>query len=97
VIQLTYDSVPLEELVSIVAPALDGRRLFLSACQTTRGPFARGLFRSSSCYSVIGPKDDPPFHDATLAWALFYSLMAKANREAMKQTEINLQLHALCI
>ena len=95
-IQLTYDFIGLEELASIVAPALQVRRLFLSACQSTRAPLARALFRCSSCYSVIGPKDDPPFHDATLAWALFYSLMAKANREAMKQAEIKVQLQSVC-
>jgi hypothetical protein len=95
-IQFTYDYIPLEQLASIVAPALHDRRLFLSACQSTRGPLARELFRHSSCYSVIGPKDDPRFHDATLAWALFYSLMSKANREVMKQAEIKLQLQSVC-
>lgn len=45
---------------------------------------------------MIGPWGDIRFHNATIAWAVFYSLMAKVNRNAMKQSVIRTQLQAVC-
>jgi hypothetical protein len=95
-IALTYDTIPFAELASILAPAMDGRRLFISACDSTRSALAIPLFRRSSCYSVVGPRGDIRLHDATMAWALFYSLMSKANRQAMQQAVIRENLQVVC-
>jgi hypothetical protein len=95
-IGLTYDNIPFSQLAEILSPAMDGRRLFISACDSTRSALARPLFRKSTCYSVIGPRGDIRFHDATIAWAVFYSLMAKVNRNAMKQAVIRTKLQAVC-
>jgi hypothetical protein len=94
-IGLTYDNIPFPELADILSPAMDGRRLFVSACDSTRSELARRLFRKSTCYSVVGPRGDIRFHDAAIAWAVFYSLMIKANRVAMKQAVIRDKLKAV--
>jgi hypothetical protein len=95
-ISLTYDDVSFPELATILAPALNEKRLFVSACDSTRTALAKPIFRSSTCYSVIGPRGDINFHDAALAWAVFYSLMSRVNRKVMKQQEIKDQLHSVC-
>jgi len=95
-IALTYDTVALPDLASLLAPVMGHRRLFLSACKSTRHALATPLFRTSSCYSVIGPRGNVRFHDAVLAWALFYSLMSKANRKVMKREMIERRLQSVC-
>jgi hypothetical protein len=93
---LTYDSIPFSDLADILSPAMDHRRLFVSACDCTRSALARPLFRKSTCYSVVGSRSDIRFHDAAISWAVFYSLMAKTNRKAMKQAAIRTTLQAVC-
>jgi hypothetical protein len=95
-IGLTFDKVPLSRLAAILAPALNERRLFLSACDCIRTVLAKPIFKSSTCYSVIGPSGDINFSDATLAWAVFYSLMSRVNRRVMKQRVIKNQLRSVC-
>jgi hypothetical protein len=95
-IALTYDNVPFAELAAILAPAMNDRRHFLSACSSTRRALARPLFVNSTCNSIVGPRGDIRFHDAILAWALFYSLMSKVNRDAMKRTAIMQNLQEVC-
>jgi hypothetical protein len=95
-ISLTYDNVAFADLAAILAPVLNDRRLFISACDSTRTALAKPIFKSSTCYSVIGPRGDITFRDAALAWAVFYSLMSRVNRKAMKQQVIRDQLHSVC-
>jgi len=95
-ISLTYDDVAFSALAGILSPALNDRRLFISACDSTRSALAKPIFGSSTCYSVIGPRGNITFHDAALAWAVFYSLMSRVNRKVMEQQVIRDQLHSVC-
>jgi len=93
---LTYDDVHFAKLATILAPALNDKRLFLSACDSTRTALAKPIFASSTCYSIVGPRGNITFHDAALAWAVFYSLMSRVNRKVMKQRVIKDQLQSVC-
>jgi hypothetical protein len=95
-IELTYDFVPFDKLASILAPVMDRRRLFISACESTRSALAIPLFRDSTCYSVIGPRGKPSFHESAVAWGAFYTLMSKENRRVMKREKIESNLRGVC-
>jgi hypothetical protein len=85
----TFDSLDFGQLAEIVTPHLNGRRVFLSACEMANSRLATKLLVSSGCYSVMGPTEDILFSDAALLWSSFYHLMfrtnhAKMQREAME-------------
>jgi hypothetical protein len=91
-IELTYDFVLFKDLAAVLAPVMDGRRLFISACDGSKNALARPLFRNSTCYSVIGPRGAPPFHKTAIAWAAFYTLMSMENRKVMTKKVIRKKL-----
>lgn len=93
---LTLDHVSFGELAELLAPALNKRRLFISACDSTRRALADPLFRRSTCYSVIGPRGNITFPDAAVTWASFYSVMSKASPKVMKRAEIERRLGSAC-
>jgi hypothetical protein len=95
-IELTYDFVPFGELAQILIPVMDEKRLFISACDSSRNALARPLFRGSTCYSVIGPRGEPTFHQSAIAWAAFYTLMSMEDRKIMKRDVIRKKLQDVC-
>lgn len=95
-IELTYDFIPFDDLAAILSPVMNDRRLFVSACDSSRNALARPLFRASTCYSVIGPRGEPAFHKSAIAWAAFYTLMSMENRKVMKKAVIRRKLQAVC-
>lgn len=54
-IGLTYDEVRLRPLADLLAPFMNKRRLFISACQAAQRPLAEPLLNMSTCNSVVGP------------------------------------------
>jgi hypothetical protein len=89
---LTLDSVSSYELSEILAPQLDDRRLFVSACLATDQHFAARLLAQSKCISIVGPVGEINFDDAAIFWSSFYHLMFKANIDGMSNSEIQRNL-----
>jgi hypothetical protein len=94
-ISLTLDTVPFQEFGEEIRNYLPNRRLFVSACEVVNQEFSRAVNPDESCYSIIGPRDDIRFDDATVIWASFYHLMlrdstvmrSKEIRETLKRLE----------
>ncbi|WP_206245712.1 hypothetical protein [Novosphingobium terrae] len=82
-VALTTRYVSNEELADILAPHMDGRRLFLSSCLAGRGDFPRLLLERSKCHSVLAPMNEIGFDDAAVFWTSFYHLMFKADKTRM--------------
>src|SRR5260370_3204070 len=79
-----------------LAPFMDKRRLFISACQGAQRDLAEPLLLSSKCYSVVGPAEDIGFHDSAIAWASFYVLMSRKDPERMVREDIEMNLERVC-
>jgi hypothetical protein len=95
-IALTYDDLTLRRLADVLAPFMDKRRVFISACQAAQRPLAEPLLNVSTCNSVVGPADDIGFRDAAIAWASFYVLMSKIDPERMVRADIERNLDRVC-
>jgi len=95
-IALTLDSLTFKEFGNLARPYLDGRRLFLSACEVATDNLAREILLNSSCYSVIGPADAIEFSDAALIWASFYHLAFRMNPDGMNRRAIRSALGGTC-
>ena len=91
-VSTTLDDISTDEFVKIVAPALDGRRLFLSTCLATTSELANGVFTEGSCFSVAGPAGSINFDDSVILWTAFYHLMFKENPRSMKRSMIKQKL-----
>jgi hypothetical protein len=92
----TLGTLRFEDLANVLAPYLDGRRLFISACQAVNKHLAGPLLIKSKCFSVIGPKTDIYFADAAVIWSAFYVLRFKHNKGTMKAAGIETDLHSIC-
>jgi len=88
----TLDSLSFEDLGNIFRPHLNGRRVFLSACEMTTRSLAKQLLTDSGCYSVIGPTTDIYFSDAALLWSSFYHLMFRTDEARMQRRWIKAHL-----
>lgn len=84
----TLDDISFKELSLMLAPALDKKRLFLSACSAVNAKLASAILSVTDCYSIIGPCDDINMDDAAIFWASFYHLVFKQDSETMKQETI---------
>lgn len=69
------EEIDFDELSDLLAPQLNNKRLFISACAMVHEDFAAYLIPKSGCYSLIGPADDVHFHKAAIFWASVYHLM----------------------
>ena len=85
---LTLDSLSFRQFADRLAPYLDKKRLFVSACDVVNKTFAKEIFERTGCLSVIGPSEEVYFDDAALMWATFYHLMFRRNRHGMKGADI---------
>lgn len=88
-VALTLDKLSFGEFAHDIAPHLNDRRLFISACAVVNSAFAKLMLPKSGCYSVVGPKKSISFGDAALMWASFYHLMFRdPEADAMKGGKI---------
>lgn len=81
----TLDEVSYEDLGEMLAPHLDGRRVFVSGCEMACDRLAAALLNNTGCYSLVGPAGEIAFSDATAMWIAFYRLMFKADRQRMQR------------
>ena len=94
-IATTFDNVGYDELGTMLRPCLDGRRVFVSACEMATAGFARQILPNTGCYSLIGPKRKVSFDDAAAFWVSFYHLMFKLNAESMKSEDLRRRIREL--
>lgn len=81
----TLDSIPFDELSTLLRPYLRERRLFVSACEMTNTNLANLLLPGSGCFSLMGPAAAIEFSDAAIIWASLYHLMFNHARDIMKR------------
>ncbi len=84
----TFDSVSYTKLSEMLNSCLDGRRVFVSACEMANEELAANLLPETGCHSLIGPRRDIAFADAAAFWVAFYHLMFKANDRGMKRVDL---------
>ena len=88
-LETTLDSISFPRLGKILAPCLDNRRLFVSACEMVNNKLAAAIFfPGSKCHSVIGPYTRVSLSDSAIFWAAFYHLMFTQDIESMRMKEI---------
>ena len=80
----TLNKIDALDLARILAPHVNHRRVFLSACLAAKSKFAHALMNESECYSVVAPVGAVYFDDAAIFWTSFYHLMFKENPVSMK-------------
>jgi len=79
----TIEPIPAIEMADLLAPHLNHRRLFISACLATDNKFVTALMERTDCSSVLGPSGSPNFDDAAIFWTAFYHMMFKQNPNSM--------------
>jgi hypothetical protein len=84
----TTSKIPAAEFAKLLAPHVNGRRVFLSACLAAESDFAHELLTHSECLSVLAPVGEIYFADAAIFWTSFYHLMFKQNRTSMNRPGI---------
>lgn len=91
----TFDDVSYTELGEMLAPCLEGRRVFVSACEMATENLAAEILDGTGCYSLIGPKRKINFDDAAAFWVSFYHLMFKANELKMSGSDLRKRITEL--
>jgi hypothetical protein len=85
---LTTEQIGSDDLARLLAPHMDGRRVFLSSCLAARSTFAATLLKESKCLSVLAPMNNINFDDAAVFWTAFYHLMFKGGQKSMSTRRI---------
>lgn len=91
----TLDNIPFSKIAGYLENNLFKKRLFLSACLSANENLANAIFKTTSCYSLIGSDKKINIDDAAIFWASFYQLMFKKNSKAMKRDLIEPTLKKL--
>jgi hypothetical protein len=87
-IGLTFNSLNYQEFGNIVGNKLDGKRLFLSACEASNLNLAKEMIPKYKCLSIIGSPVKIGFAQAATFWAGFYYNMSRIDRGKMGQPDI---------
>ena len=74
-VALTLENLTYQEFSDDLQGRLQGKRLFLSACEVVNLRMARLILPASECYSIVGPSYRPHLGDSAVMWSLFYHLM----------------------
>lgn len=90
-----FDEISYAELGQMLRSSLDGRRVFVSACEMASANLACQILPDTGCYSLISPKKKISFDDAAAFWVSFYHLILKVNDAAMKQSQLRRRIKAL--
>jgi hypothetical protein len=85
----TFDTdITYRQLGEMLGPCLDGRRVFVSACEMANDRCAKALLSGTGCYSLIGPAKEILIDDAAAFWLSFYHLMFKVDARAMRHKHL---------
>lgn len=91
----TFDSISYKALGEKMHDVLEGRRVFVSACQMANDTLAAALLKDTGCYSLIGPENKINFDDSAAFWLTFYHLMFKQDERRMKHRDIEYYVREL--
>lgn len=91
----TFDTINYESLGEKLSDVLNGRRLFVSACEMSNERLAAAVLKGTGCNSLVGPKKAINFDDSAAFWATFYHLMFKQDGRRMKHREIEFYVREL--
>jgi hypothetical protein len=84
----TTGKIAAKDFARVLAPHVDKRRVFLSACLAAKSDFATELLTNSECWSVLAPVGEIYFDDAAIFWTAFYHLIFKENPDSMNRARI---------
>jgi hypothetical protein len=87
-ISLTLDKLKVAELGEQLAPVLENRRVFLSACELATPELATALMKDTGCNSVIGPSSKIDVDESALFWASVYHLMFRNEARVMTRKKL---------
>lgn len=91
----TFDPISYRELGEKLQDVLDGRRVFVSACEMANDTLAGALLKDTGCFSLIGPAKKINFDDSAAFWMTFYHLMFKQDDLRMKHQNIEFYVREL--
>jgi hypothetical protein len=91
-IDFTKGEMALSKLACLLAPYLEKRRIFFSACLLVTPDFAKALLTGTGCYSVIGPSNKIGFDESAIFWASLYHVMLRDEASSMQFRELRKQV-----
>jgi hypothetical protein len=91
----TFDTIQYETLGEKLHGLLEGRRVFVSACEMSNERLAAAVLKETGCNSLIGPKKAINFDDSAAFWTTFYHRMFKHDDRRMKHREIEIYVREL--
>jgi hypothetical protein len=94
-IALTLDRFSAAEFGALVAPSLDKRRVFFSACGVATPVMASALLNGTGCYSMVGPSESVFFDESALYWASLYHLLFKDDAQVVKRKDLSANMAKL--
>lgn len=86
------DEIDYRRFAKIVAPQMNRKRLFLSACSMAKEKLAKKIIPHSECYSVVGPRRKISFSTASVFWPTLYHLMFMEKKTAMSHKVLHTNL-----
>lgn len=82
------ENISYEEIADDLFSAMDGRRIFISACGMVHEKMAKTIIQKTDCVSIVGPKDNIAFADAAVFWPAVYHLMFSKSGAAIKHADL---------
>ncbi|RXF67965.1 hypothetical protein [Arcticibacter tournemirensis] len=94
-ISTTFGEISFAGLADMMRGRLEGKRIFLSACEAVNLDLAEVIIPTSGCNSLIGPTTKLLTSDALIFWSSFYHIIfrenpVKMNMGIIKSTLLNL-------
>jgi hypothetical protein len=91
----TFDSISYTSLGEKLKECLEGKRVFVSACEMANDTLATELLKKTGFYSLIGPAAKINFDDSAAFWVTFYHLMFKLDDKRMKHRNVEFYVKEL--
>ena len=95
--ETTFEDINYADLGKMLCGHLQGRRVFVSACEMATNGLAKRILPSTGCLSLIGPERSINFDDAGAFWVSFYHLMFKSNDRGMKAEDLHKYIDQLSL
>ena len=89
------DDIDFEELADLLDPALQNRRLFLSACEMVNENMARAIMPTTDCRSIVGPTQAIEFTVSAVFWPTLYHLLFNLNDSSVRHAQLSDSLSKL--
>lgn len=84
-IQVNGDDISNQALADLLTGALNGKRLFMSACKGANRDLANKVIRLCGANSLIGSPTNLRFDKSVLFWPSFYHIMYELDEKIMKR------------